>query len=78
MHLSAVDSSRLSYGSALSAYESAIAKATTVDETVVARHGYLAAWRCCLAKTQEGLKHAYAAPIDGCSCPVCLDATNKK
>lgn len=77
IHVSAINPSRPSYGSALAAYEAALAKATTNDEAVTARHGYLAAWRCCLVQTEEGRKHAYAAPLNGCLCPVCLDAANK-
>lgn len=78
IHVSVINPSRPSYGSALSAYEAALTKATTDAETRMARHGYLAAWRCCLAQTEEGQKHAYAAPIRDCNCPVCLDATSKR
>ncbi len=74
MHVSTVDRSHPSYGSALSAYESALARAATDDQVASARQGHLAAWRCSLAQTQEGREHARAAPVDGCRCPVCLDA----
>lgn len=77
LHMSTVDQLRPSYGSALAAYDKAIRLAGTTDETKAARDGYLFAWRGVSAQTRDGRAHMNAAPVDGCGCPVCVDATDQ-
>lgn len=72
MHISAGDRSRLSYGSALDAYDRARMKAQTADERMEADLGYLGAYRCSLAQSAAGRNHLNAAPVAGCDCPVCF------
>jgi hypothetical protein len=71
MHLSSVDPMRLSYGSALAAYKSATAKASSLVEVTAARTSYLLAWRSSMGTSQEGMDHAMKVPVNGCNCLAC-------